>query len=67
MTPTPKTGWWPSRKWWAATILAAGTLAASWAQAGHWSPEMTVAAIGLVIQRATAWLLPNANTEDDGG
>jgi hypothetical protein len=54
----------PSRKWIAATIVAAGALGTAFAQAGEWSSTLTVMAIGLVVERATAYLV--SNKEDDG-
>jgi hypothetical protein len=49
----------PTRKWLAATIVAAGTVATAIAQSGF-SETTTVAIIGLVVQRAVAYLVPNA-------
>lgn len=49
----------PSRKWWAATVVAFGTLGTAWAESGDWNQTLTVAAIGLAVQRATAYLVPN--------
>lgn len=49
----------PTRKWWAATVVALGTLGTAFAEAGEWNATLTVAAIGLVVQRATAYLVPN--------
>lgn len=56
---TRDASWWPSRKWWAATVVGAGTVGTAWAEAGHWSASLTVTAIGLAVQRFTAWALPN--------
>lgn len=53
--------WVPSRKWFAATVVALGALATAWAQAGEWSSTLTVMAIGIVVQAATSYLLPNAD------
>jgi hypothetical protein len=53
----------PSRKWFVATVIAAGTVATAWAEAGDWNQTLTVAAIGLVVQRATAWAVPNESEE----
>lgn len=49
----------PSRKWLVATVVAVGTVATAWAEAGDWNQTLTVAAIGLAVQRATAYLVPN--------
>jgi hypothetical protein len=49
----------PSRKWFAATIVALGTVGTAWAEAGEWSSTLTILAIGVVVGRATAWLVPN--------
>ena len=53
----------PTRKWWAATVVAAGTVGTDWALAGHWSRTLSVAAVGLVVQRAVAYLIPNKEDE----
>jgi hypothetical protein len=53
----------PTRKWMAATVIALGTIGTAWAQAGDWNQTLTVAAIGLVVQRATAYLIPNSTEE----
>lgn len=53
----------PSRKWWAATVVALGTIATAAAQAGEWSSTLTVLTVGVVVGRATAWLVPN---KEDG-
>jgi hypothetical protein len=59
----PKTrsswGWAPTRKWWTATIIALGTVGTAWAEAGDWNQTLTVAAIGILVQRATAYIVPN--------
>jgi hypothetical protein len=55
----PASKWMPTRKWFAATILAAGTVATAIAQSGF-SETTMVAIIGLVVQRAAAYLVPNA-------
>lgn len=49
----------PTRKWWAATVVAVGALGTAFAEAGEWSSTLSVMAIGLVVQRSTAWLVPN--------
>ena len=61
MSPYGKgvTSWWPTRKWWAATVVGAGTVATDWAVTGHWSQALTIAAVGLGVQRATSYLVPN--------
>lgn len=53
----------PSRKWVASLVVALGALATAWAQAGEWSSALTVMAIGVGVQAATAYLLPNAPDE----
>ena len=58
-TVYPGKGLAPSRKWWAATFVAAGTVGTDWAVTGHWTQTLTIAAVGLVVQRAVAWLTPN--------
>jgi hypothetical protein len=55
--------WAPSRKWVASVVVAVGALATAWAQAGEWSSALTVMAIGVGVQAATAYLLPNAPDE----
>jgi hypothetical protein len=65
VTADPGKGLAASRKWWAATVIGAGTIGTDWAVTGHWSQTLTIAAIGLVVQRATAYILPNASDQDD--
>lgn len=64
LTAYPGKGSAPTRKWWAATVIAAGTIGTDWAVTGHWSQTLTIAAVGLVVQRATAYLVPNAPDQD---
>jgi hypothetical protein len=49
----------PTRKWAVATVIGAGALATAWAEAGEWSSTLTVTAVGFVVQRLVAWLVPN--------
>ena len=51
----------PSRKWFSALVIALGALAAAWAQADwEWTSTLSVMAIGIVVQAATSYLVPNA-------
>ena len=55
---------WPTRKWWAALIVGIGTIATATVIAGEWTAQTTAVAIGLVVERAVAWLTPNAAPPD---
>jgi hypothetical protein len=68
-TQKPSRSSWgaPSRKWWTATVVGLGTVGTAWAEADHWSKALTVTAVGLGVQRATAWLVPNANEGESDG
>lgn len=54
--------WLPTRKWWAALVTALGALATMVVTTGGWDQEETVAAIGIVVARAVAYLVPNQAT-----
>lgn len=47
-----------TRKWIAATVTGAGTEAIAIITSG-WTQPTQIALVGLVVQRAVAWLVPN--------
>lgn len=53
---------WPTRKWVAARIIAIGALAAMAITAGGVSTEFWVALVGLIVEGAVSYLLPNQPT-----
>lgn len=56
----PPVSWRPTRKWLAATTVAAGTVVTLYAQHGwHWDEHTSVPTVGLVVQRAVSYWLPN--------
>lgn len=48
----------PTRKWWAATVTGIGTEIIAVIEAG-WNEATQIALVGLIVQRAVAWLVPN--------
>lgn len=50
----------PSRKWMVAQITALGALATMYVTTGSWDQEESVALIGLLVQAASTYLIPNA-------
>lgn len=52
----------PTRKWWAARIAAIGTLLVMYVTAGEFTTEVIVALIGLFVEAAVSYLVPNADT-----
>jgi hypothetical protein len=60
--------YWPTNKWWAATLTAAGTVVTSWLVSPdqNWTRVHTALLIGVLVQRAVAWLVPNKTDEEKG-
>ena len=48
----------PSRKWWAATVTGIGTEVIAVIDTS-WNKATQIALVGLVVQRAVAYLVPN--------
>lgn len=57
----PEKSWLPTRKWFAAQIVGLGAIATSWVDSG-WDDTELKLLIGLVVQAAVAYLLPNEST-----
>jgi hypothetical protein len=54
--------WLPTRKWWAMLVVALGTLAVNWINTGQFTKEIAIALVGLLVQAATTYLVPNQDT-----
>jgi hypothetical protein len=60
--------YWPTNKWWAATLTAVATVFTSWLVSPdqNWTRVHTALLIGILVQRAVAWLVPNKEDEEKG-
>lgn len=52
----------PTRKWAVAQITALAAIATMYLTTGSWDIEESVALVGLLVQAATTWLVPNEDT-----
>ncbi|SDL95043.1 hypothetical protein [Nonomuraea jiangxiensis] len=60
-TSTSKS-WLPTRKWWSMLVVAVGALAVNWINTGQFTKEIAIALVGLLVQAATTYLIPNQDT-----
>jgi hypothetical protein len=61
-TTSGKKTLWPTRKWWAMLITSVGAFVATWINAGHFSKEIAVVLVGLLVQAVVTYLVPNHDT-----
>jgi|tagenome__1003787_1003787.scaffolds.fasta_scaffold20832462_1 hypothetical protein len=54
--------YWPTRKWWAATVIALGAIATLWVTKGELDKDVMLAAIGVIVQAITTYLVPNQDS-----
>ncbi len=54
-----RTNWIPTPKWTVATVTGAGALGTAYVEAGEWNDTLIIMAIGLAVQRISAYVTPN--------